>query len=182
MLTWIVLIAGVVIVAVVVVLYNRLVKLKVGVTEGFAQIEVQLQRRSDLIPNLVNTVKGYASHEREALEAVVAARAQGLTANNVSATAQADGVLTGALRGLLAVAEAYPDLKASANFLLLQEELSATENKIAFARQRYNDMVRMLNTAIETIPTRFVAPLAKATPAEFYEAPVEAREVSRVEF
>ena len=162
--------------------YNSLVTANEEINGKWSQVENQLQRRSDLIPNLVSTVKGSAAHEREALEAVIAARAQGLSANGVSATAQADGMLTGALRGLLAVAEAYPDLKASANFLSLQEELAGTENKIAFSRQRYNDTVRTLNTAIEAIPTRFVAGLAKATPAEFYEAPAEAREVPRVEF
>lgn len=165
-----------------VVLYNKLIRLKVAVQEGMAQIDVQLQRRNDLIPNLVETVKGYAAHEREALESVVAARAMGLGANTVNEKAAADGALTGALRGLLAVAEAYPDLKASANFISLQEELAGTENKISFARQRYNDQVRELNTAIETIPTRFLAGVAKATAAEYYEVEEAARQVPRVEF
>jgi LemA protein len=143
---------------------------------------VQLQRRNDLIPNLVETVKGYASHEREALEAVVNARSQGLGASSVSEKAAADGALTGALRQLFALSESYPDLKASANFLSLQEELATTENKLSFARQRYNDQVRALNTAIETLPTRFAAGLAKATRAEYFEAEESARTVPQVRF
>lgn len=164
------------------VLYNKLIRLKVAVQEGLAQIDVQLQRRNDLIPNLVETVKGYASHEREALEAVVTARAAAVGANTVAEKASADNMLTGALRGLLAVAEAYPDLKASANFINLQEELAGTENKIAFARQRYNDQVRELNTAIETVPTRFVAGLAKAAKEEYFEAEDTAKAVPKVQF
>ena len=149
--------------------YNRLVRLNVQVDEAFAQIEVQLKRRADLIPNLVETVKGYASHEREALEKVVQARAASTTASTLPAIAAADGALTNALRGLLAVAEAYPDLKASSNFLALQEELSTTENKVSFARQFYNDNVRSLNTAVATIPSSFFAGLAKVGAREFYE-------------
>lgn len=149
--------------------YNRLVRLNVQVDEAFAQIEVQLKRRADLIPNLVETVKGYASHEREALEKVVQARAAATTASTLPAIAAADGALTNALRGLLAVAEAYPDLKASANFLQLQEELATTENKVSFARQFYNETVRTLNTAVKTIPTSFFVGLAKVGAREFYE-------------
>ena len=149
--------------------YNRLVRLNVQVDEAFAQIEVQLKRRADLIPNLVETVKGYASHEREALEKVVQARAASTTASTLPAIAAADGALTNALRGLLAVAEAYPDLKASANFLQLQEELATTENKVSFARQFYNESVRTLNTAVKTIPTSFFIGLAKVGAREFYE-------------
>lgn len=149
--------------------YNKLVRLNIQVDEAFAQIEVQLKRRADLIPNLVETVKGYASHEREALERVVQARAASTTASTLPAIAAADGALTNALRGLLAVAEAYPDLKASTNFLQLQEELSNTENKVSFARQFYNDSVRGLNTAVKTVPTSFFAGLAKVGEREFYE-------------
>ena len=149
--------------------YNRLLKLNVAVDEGFAQIEVQLQRRSDLIPNLVETVKGYAAHEKETFEKVVVARAAATSATGVQDVAAADGMLTQALRGLLAVSEAYPDLKASANFSQLQEELSATENKVAFARQYYNDTVRVLNEAVVTIPGNVFAPLAKVGAREFYE-------------
>ena len=149
--------------------YNRLVRLNVQVDEAFSQIEVQLKRRADLIPNLVETVKGYAAHEREALEKVVQARAASTTASTLPAIAAADGALTNALRGLLAVAEAYPDLKASSNFLQLQEELATTENKVSFARQFYNETVRSLNTAVKTIPTSFFVGLAKVGEREFYE-------------
>jgi LemA protein len=152
-----------------VIQYNRLVRLNVQVDEAFAQIEVQLKRRADLIPNLVETVKGYASHEREALENVVQARAASTTASTLPAIAAADGALTNALRGLLAVAEAYPDLKASTNFLQLQEELATTENKVSFSRQFYNETVRTLNTAVKTIPTSFFVGLAKVGAREFYE-------------
>ncbi len=149
--------------------YNRLIRLNISVDESFAQIEVQLKRRTDLIPNLVETVKGYAAHEQSTFDAVVNARAKATTASGVADVAAADGMLTQALRGLLAVAEAYPDLKASSNFLSLQEELSTTENKVAFARQFYNDNVRNLNTAVKTIPTNFFAGFAKVTEREFYE-------------
>jgi len=149
--------------------YNRLVRLNITVDEAFAQIEVQLKRRADLIPNLVETVKGYAKHEQGTFDVVVAARAKATSASTVADVAAADGALTNALRGLLAVAEAYPDLKASANFLSLQEELSTTENKVSFARQFYNDNVRSLNTAVKTIPTSFFAGLAKVSAREFYE-------------
>ena len=152
-----------------IVQYNRLVRLNVQVDEAFSQIEVQLKRRADLIPNLVETVKGYASHEREALEKVVQARAASTTASTLPAIAAADGALTNALRGLLAVAEAYPDLKASSNFLQLQEELATTENKVSFSRQFYNETVRSLNTAVKTIPTSFFVGLAKVGAREFYE-------------
>ncbi len=166
----------VIVVAIIVVLalfiisiYNRLVRLNVNVNEAFAQIEVQLKRRSDLIPNLVETVKGYATHEKETFERVIAARAKATTATTVADVAAADGMVTQALRGLLAVAEAYPDLKASTNFLALQEELSTTENKVSFARQYYNDNVRALNSAVKTIPTSFFAGMAKVGLREFYE-------------
>ena len=149
--------------------YNRLIRLNITVDEALAQIEVQLKRRADLIPNLVETVKGYAKHEQSTFDAVVTARAKATTATTVADIAAADGALTQALRGLLAVAEAYPDLKASSNFLSLQEELSTTENKVAFARQFYNDTVRSLNTAVKTIPTSFFAGFAKVNEREFYE-------------
>jgi LemA protein len=149
--------------------YNRLVRLNITVDEAFAQIEVQLKRRADLIPNLVETVKGYAKHEQGTFDAVVAARAKATSASTVADVAAADGAVTNALRGLLAVAEAYPDLKASANFLSLQEELSTTENKVSFSRQFYNDNVRSLNTAVKTIPTSFFAGMAKVGARQFYE-------------
>ena len=163
--------------------YNRLIRLNITVDEAFAQIEVQLKRRADLIPNLVETVKGYATHEQSTFDAVVAARAKSTSASSVADVAAADGALTNALRGLLAVAEAYPDLKASSNFLSLQEELSTTENKVSFARQFYNDTVRSLNTAVKTVPTNFFAGFAKVDAREFYEVENAAdRNVPNVKF
>ncbi len=163
--------------------YNRLVRLNITVDEAWAQIEVQLKRRADLIPNLVETVKGYAKHEQGTFDAVVAARAKATSANTINEVAAADGAVTNALRGLLAVAEAYPDLKASANFLSLQEELSTTENKVSFARQFYNDNVRSLNQAVKTIPTSFFAGIAKVSARAFYEIENAAdRNVPNVKF
>jgi len=163
--------------------YNRLIRLNITVDEAFAQIEVQLKRRADLIPNLVETVKGYATHEQSTFDAVVAARAKSTSASSVADVAAADGALTNALRGLLAVAEAYPDLKASSNFLSLQEELSTTENKVSFSRQFYNDTVRSLNTAVKTVPTNFFAGFAKVDAREFYEVENAAdRNVPNVKF
>jgi len=153
--------------------FNRLRRFMVNVDEGYAQIEVQLTRRADLIPNLVETVKGYAKHESAVLEAVTNARAAVKDADTVSQTAAADGALTSAIGGVMIVAENYPDLKASSNFLQLQEELTTTENKVAFARQYYNESVRALNTALVTVPSMFFAGLAKATKREFYEVPDE---------
>ena len=164
-------------------MYNRLIRLNVNVNEAFSQIEVQLKRRSDLIPNLVETVKGYAAHESGTFEKVVAARAKATTATTVADVAAADGMLTQALRGLLAVAEAYPDLKASANFLALQEELATTENKVSFARQYYNDNVRALNSAVKTIPTSLFAGMAKVAEREFYVVDdPQARQAPTVKF
>lgn len=163
--------------------YNGLIRLNNNVSEAFAQIEVQLRRRSDLIPNLVETVKGYASHEKDALEKVVQARAAATSAQGVHDVAAADGMLTQALRGLLAVSEAYPDLKASANFSQLQEELAATENKVAFARQYYNDNVSKLNTTVQGIPGQWFAGWAKVGSREFYEIDdPTARQAPKVQF
>ena len=163
--------------------YNRLVRLNITVDEAWSQIEVQLKRRADLIPNLVETVKGYAKHEQGTFDAVVEARAKSTSATTVADVAAADGALTNALRGLLAVAEAYPDLKASSNFLSLQEELSTTENKVSFARQFYNDNVRSLNTAVKTVPTNFFAGFAKVGARDFYEVENPAdRNVPNVKF
>ena len=175
--------AVVLLVIFVVAQYNRLIRLNITVDEAFAQIEVQLKRRADLIPNLVETVKGYAAHEQGTFDAVVAARAKSTSASTVADVAAADGALTNALRGLLAVAEAYPDLKASSNFLSLQEELSTTENKVSFSRQFYNDTVRSLNTAVKTVPTNFFAGFAKVNAREFYEVENAAdRNVPNVKF
>ena len=151
--------------------YNKLVALKNNVANAWKQIDVQLKRRHDLIPNLVNTVKGAMQFERETLEAVVAARNKAISAGvaGVAATAAAESQLTGALHRLLAVVEAYPDLKATGNVAQLQEELTSTENKIAFARQLYNDTATQYNTKQSQFPTVLVAGLAGARPAELWE-------------
>ena len=173
----------VVLILVAILTYNSIVKANVGVDEAFSQIDVQLKRRADLIPNLVTTVQGYAAHEKSTLDAVVAARAKATSATGVADTAAADGMLTQALRGLLAVAEAYPDLKASANFLSLQEELSSTENKVAFARQFYNDQVRVLNSKILVFPTSVFASMLSIKEREFYEVEIpEDRNPPKVTF
>ncbi len=166
--TWIVVGVLALLVLFVITSYNRLIRLNVSVDEAFSQIEVQLKRRSDLIPNLVETVKGYAAHEKSTLEEVVAARAKATSASGVADVSAADGMMTQALRGLLAVAENYPDLKASTNFLALQEELATTENKVSFARQFYNDNVRSLNQTVKTFPSSLFAGLAKVSAREFY--------------
>lgn len=152
--------------------YNRLVSLKNQVANAWKQIDVQLKRRHDLIPNLINTVKGAMNFEKGTLEAVVAARTQAISASttgSVAATAAAEGQLTGALSCLLAVVEAYPDLKATGNVAQLQEELTGTENKIGFARQLYNDTATQYNTAQQTFPTMLFAGMAGASLATLWE-------------
>ena len=145
------------IIAVVAGMYNGLVRARNETKNAWSQIDVQLKRRHDLIPNLVETVKGYASHESKTLESVVAARQQAVAAPTVDARIAAEGQLSGALSRLLVVSEQYPDLKANTNFLALQEELSSTENKISFARQAYNDAATTYNTRIETFPSNIIA-------------------------
>ena len=152
-----------------VVLYNRLIRLRNKVEEAWAQIDVQLQRRHDLIPNLVNTVKGYAAHEKSTLEDVTAARAAAVSAQGPAAAGTSEVALTAALGRLFALAENYPDLKADQNFRQLQEELSDTEDKVAFARQYYNDNVREWNTRIASVPDNLVAALMRAQKAEYFE-------------
>lgn len=149
--------------------YNRLITLKNQVANGWKQIDVQLKRRHDLIPNLVETVKGALGFERETLEAVVQARTRAVSATGVKQVAAAEGELTQALGRLFALAEAYPDLKSLGNVSQLQEELTSTENKIAFSRQHYNDVATAYNTAQAQVPTNLMAGLAKATPAELWE-------------
>ncbi|MGH7711611.1 MAG: LemA family protein [Gemmatimonadaceae bacterium] len=166
--------------------YNGLIALKNQVENAWKQIDVQLKRRHDLIPNLVNTVKGAMNFERETLEAVVQARNKAISVESsgagVAATAHAETQLTGALHRLLAVVEAYPDLKATGNMAQLQEELTTTENKIAFARQLYNDVSTQYNTKQKQIPTVFIAGLAGASPVELWEITDEVeRAVPKVE-
>ena len=155
----------------VVVLYNQLVRRRIEVDNAWSQIDVQLKRRLDLIPNLVETVKGYANHEKAALEAVITARSASLSAGATPhEQAAADNALSGALRQLFALSEAYPDLKANASFVSLQEELSNTESRIAYARQFYGDSVAAYNTAIQTFPNVMVARLFGFAEREFFEA------------
>ena len=149
--------------------YNRLVGLRNQVLNGWRQIDVQLKRRHDLIPNLVNTVKGAMDFERTTLDAVISARNRAVGATGVRQTAEAEGELTQALGRLFALTEAYPDLKATGNVAQLQEELTSTENKIGFARQLYNDVATKYNTKQMQFPTNLVSGLAKATPAELWE-------------
>jgi LemA protein len=160
---------GVVIALWIVGAYNSLITLKNRVVNAWKQIDVQLKRRHDLIPNLVNTVKGAMEFERSTLEAVITARNKAVSATGVRATAQAEGELSQALGRLFALTEAYPDLKSNQNVLQLQEELTSTENKISFARQAYNDIATDYNTRQMTFPTSLVAGLAKASPAELWE-------------
>jgi len=163
--------------------YNRFVTLINRAKEAWSDIDVQLKRRYDLIPNLVETVKGYATHEREAFENVTKARAQSMQAGTPGAKAQAENMLSSALKSLFAVAEAYPDLKANQNFLGLQTELSDTENKIQAARRFYNGNVRDLNTSIETFPSNLIANMFKFEPREFFELEeVAAKEPVKVSF
>ena len=149
--------------------YNGLIALKNQVANAWKQIDVQLKRRHDLIPNLVNTVKGAMDFERSTLEAVISARNKAVSASGVAQTAKAEGELTQALGRLFALTEAYPDLKATGNVAQLQEELTSTENKSGFARQLYNDTATQYNTKQATFPTMLVAGLAKATPAEVWQ-------------
>src|SRR3984893_14016578 len=156
-------------VVVAIVMYNGLVSRRVETQNAYSQIDVQLKRRYDLIPNLVETVKGYASHEKETFENVVKARTAAMNATGVADKAAAENQLTGTLKTLFAVAEAYPELKANQNFLALQEELSATENRIGFSRQHYNDVVSQYNTALAHFPSNILAGMFAFRPAEFFQ-------------
>ncbi|TPW17848.1 MAG: hypothetical protein FD129_212 [bacterium] len=164
-------------------MYNRLVALRNRIENAWSQIDVQLKRRVDLIPNLVETVKGYAAHEKETFERVIQARSALVNAgSNVAAQAQADNMLTGALKSLFALAEAYPELKANQNFMMLQEELSGTEGKIAYSRQFYNDSVLQYDNALEMFPTNILAGMFGFQPKPYFEAPATDREPVKVTF
>lgn len=169
---------------VIIVLYNNLVRMAKQVDNGWAQISVQLQRRHDLIPNLVETVKGYAAHEQETLTAVIEARNAAVSANgsSVQQAAQAEGLLTGALSKLFALSEAYPDLKASANFLKLQEELTSTEDRVSYSRQFYNDAVTKFNTAVTTFPGLIIAKFGSFKERDLFEAEAAAAVAPTVKF
>ncbi|HEY7660207.1 MAG TPA: LemA family protein [Actinomycetota bacterium] len=179
---WIVLGLLVVVLVAGVLVYNRLVALRNRVDNGWSQIDVQLRRRYDLIPNLVSTVQGYAAHEREVFDEVTRARTKAIDATAVGDQAQAENDITRGLRQLLAVAEAYPDLKANENFLALQEELTGTESKIAYARQFYNDQVMRLNTLIGSFPSNLVAGAFGFRTREFFDIEDPIRGPASVEF
>ena len=168
---------GVIVLAVifVITIYNRIVALNQRADQAFADVDVQLRQRHDLIPNLVETVKGYASHERATLEEVIAARNSAVDATGPAAQGQAEGMLGAALGRLFALAENYPDLKANTNFIELQRELSDVENKIAAARRFFNNAVQEFNTLIQQIPGNFIAPLGGFTKREFFEIPEASR-------
>ena len=182
MLVWIVIGVVALLVVALVLLYNRLVTLRNRVENAWAQVDVQLRRRYDLIPNLVETVKGYAAHERETFEAVTNARARAQAAQGPAEQSAAEGILGQALGRLLAVAEDYPELQADENFRQLQDELAQTENRIAVSRQVYNDTVLTYNTTIQTVPGLLIAGPFGFGRKEFFELEGEAREAPRVAF
>jgi LemA protein len=164
--------------------YNNLVQLRQRLRNAWSQVDVQLKRRYDLIPNLVNAIQGYAAHEKATFEEVARMRSQAMTATSVAEQSQAENLLSGALRSLFAVAENYPELKANTNFLQLQEELSSTESKIAYSRQFYNDTVQKFNTRIELFPTNLVAGMLGFGPADYFtlQGEPEARQAVQVKF
>jgi LemA protein len=162
--------------------YNRLISARNRVDNAWSQIDVQLKRRLDLVPNLVETVKGYAAHESKTLEAVVNARNQAVAAKGPHEEAVADNMLTGALRQVFALSEAYPDLKANQSFVELQEELTATEGRVAYARQFYNDAVLGYNNKIQQFPGMLFAGPLKFSPREYFEAEEGARTAPKVQF
>jgi LemA protein len=163
-------------------IYNRLVRLRNRTDNAWSQVDVQLKRRYDLIPNLIETVKGYASHERETFETVVRARAAAQEAGTVEQQAEAEDFLTGALRKLFALAEDYPELRASENFRSLQADLSDTENKISVARQIYNDTTLSYNNAVQTVPSNLIAGMFRFATREYFEVENDARSAPEVSF
>ena len=182
---WVVIGIVIVLAIIFIATYNKLVRLRNQVKNAWAQIDVQLKRRYDLIPNLVETVKGYAKHERETLEAVTQARnlAQQVASSGAAERAKAEGALGSALSRLLAVSEKYPDLKANQNFLALQEELTSTENKIGFSRQFYNDSVLKYNNQTQVFPSNIIASISGFKADEFFEVTAEEqREAPKVSF
>ena len=183
------LILGLVILVIIVLLviiffsyYNKIIRLENRIDNSWAQIDVQLRRRAELIPNLMETVKGYMKHEKEVLENVTKARSAVMNAKTPQENIEADNMLTGALKSLFAVAENYPDLKANQNFLNLQDELTNTENKIAYSRQHFNDTVLRFNNTIETFPGVIFARWMNKSEREMLQIPAESREVPKVQF
>ena len=181
-ITLILIVIIIIILAAIVLLYNGLVTARNKVKNAWAQIDVQLNRRADLIPNLVETVKGYAGHEKTVFEDVTAARAGLMNANGVKEISEANNQLSETLKTLFAVAENYPELKANENFKELQAQLAQTEDKIAYSRQFYNDTVLMYNNKCQTFPSNIIANLFGFKEADFFEAAGEARSVPKVEF
>ena len=179
-------IIGIVVVIVIVCaiagIYNNMVTKRNRIDNAWQNIDTQLQRRNDLIPNLVETVKGYAKHEQETLSAVISARNTAVKATTPEAKMEADNVLTGALRQLFAVAEAYPDLKANTNFTQLQDELAGTENRIAVSRQDYNNAVQEFNASIKQFPTVLYAGILGFSQRDYFEVPESAKAVPQVQF
>jgi len=175
-------VVAVLLVLVFVVMYNGLVRLRNRIDSAWSQIDVQLKRRYDLIPNLVETVKGYAAHEKETLERVVQARNAAIGAQGPQEQAQAENMLSGALKSIFALAEQYPDLKANQGFLNLQEELTSTEDRIAYARQFYNDTVLKYNNKIQTIPSNIMAGMFNFAEREYFEGNDESRGPVKVQF
>ncbi|MGQ9618959.1 MAG: LemA family protein [Candidatus Aminicenantia bacterium] len=165
----------------VILIYNSLVRLKVQIKNAWAQIDVQLKRRYDLIPNLVNAVKGYMKYEQETLTKVMEARAKAVSATKVAEKAVAEGELSGVLSRLFALFENYPELKANQNVLNLQEQLTTTENQISFARQYYNDTVMRYNTKIQMFPSNIIASIFNFVPSEFFETKEVEKEVPKVD-
>lgn len=182
MIWWI--IGGIIVIMIlfIVLLYNSLIRLKNQVKNSWAQIDVQLKRRNDLIPNLVKTVKGYMKHEKDILENVTKARSAVMTARDTKEKAEASNQLTDTLKSLFAVSENYPNLKANENFIQLQEEITGTENKIAYARQHYNDMVMTFNTKIETFPNNILANTLGFSQENLFKATEEERKNVNIEF
>ena len=181
MVPLVILIVLVLVVFYVIGLYNGLIRLRNQVQNAWSQIDVQLKRRHDLIPNLIETVRGYMKHERETLESVTKARADAMSAQTVGDKSKAEGILGGALGQLRVAVEAYPDLKANQNFLSLQEELSSTENKISFSRQNYNDQVLFYNNKIQMFPSNIVAGMFNFQKGEFFQLEDKAdKEVPKV--
>ncbi|WP_409198925.1 MULTISPECIES: LemA family protein [Methanobrevibacter] len=184
-MSWILIILVVIILIIIIYListYNGLINARNRVKNSWSQIDVQLKRRMDLIPNLVETVKGYASHEKTVLEDVTNARSSLMNANGVEETSTANNQLSGALKSLFAVAENYPDLKANTNFQKLQDQLAETEDKIAYSRQFYNDTVLMYNNKCQMFPSNIIANMFHFQEEEFFDAPEEAETVPKVEF
>lgn len=182
MLGWIVLIIVVLVVLYITVTYNRFITLKNRIENSWAQIDVQLKRRADLIPNLIKTVKGYVKHEKGVLTEVTKARTSMTKARTVEQKARSSNMMTDTLKTLFAVAENYPKLQANQNFMMLQEELSGTESKIAYARQFYNDSVLVFNNIVEKFPSKFIASVFNFSKKHFFEASTGERKVVKVEF